>query len=119
MEKLRVMIVDDESLIVDIFSEIISEVHTVFSFLDPREAIEYLETNEVDVLLTDYNMPNVNGLELGELAYNKYGAYVILMTGYSNIIDKPPFVGSIRLKPCSVYEILKEISHIGMSVKHG
>lgn len=39
-------------------------MEVVGSFLDPLSLLEYLKTNDVDVVFTDINMPNMTGLEL-------------------------------------------------------
>ena len=38
--------------------------HTVMEAADGREAMELFDGRDVDLLITDYNMPNVNGAEL-------------------------------------------------------
>lgn len=48
---------------------------------DGVEAIEQLEQNEVDFVITDWNMPNMNGLELTKKIRGdaKFGSLPILM----------------------------------------
>ena len=38
----------------------------VVSFIDPIKALDFITTNDVDIIFTDYMMPNLNGLELIE-----------------------------------------------------
>jgi len=38
----------------------------VKSFLDPIEALDFIVNNEIDIIFTDYMMPQLNGLELIE-----------------------------------------------------
>lgn len=40
------------------------DMEVVSSFLDPVDLLEYLKTDDVDVIFTDINMPNMTGLEL-------------------------------------------------------
>lgn len=65
---IRVLIVDDSSTIRRIISRCLERaevgVTEVFEASDGREALELLTTKAVDVVLTDINMPNMNGLQL-------------------------------------------------------
>jgi two-component system chemotaxis response regulator CheY len=65
---IRVLIVDDSSTIRRIISRCLERaevgVSEVFEASDGREALDLLNTQQVDVVLTDINMPNMNGLEL-------------------------------------------------------
>jgi len=36
----------------------------VVNFIDPIKALHFISTNDVDIIFTDYMMPNLNGLEL-------------------------------------------------------
>lgn len=63
--ELRLMIVDDEAINVMLLEEIAKEMgHDPVSFMDPQEALEWAKMNEVDLLITDFNMPKMNGLDL-------------------------------------------------------
>ena len=65
----NVLVVDDEPLvgqmIVDCLQEAVGEVRSV---TDSREALPLLENWDADVLVTDIQMPHINGLELVALA---------------------------------------------------
>jgi len=41
-------------------------MEVVGKFLDPKDMLSYLKTEDVDVIFTDINMPNMTGLELIE-----------------------------------------------------
>jgi len=63
---LTVMIVDDQSTGRIVLSEIIRSLDAsleVVTFSDPVEAIEYARKHPVDMVLTDYKMPNMDGIE--------------------------------------------------------
>ena len=68
-KKLEVVVVDDEVSITDLLESYIhflSKSAAVHSFNDPIEAQRFIKQNTVDVLITDYKMPNVNGIQLME-----------------------------------------------------
>ena len=59
------MIVDDEAGIRDLLSEALSEKgFDVTSAKDGRESLRYMRKIAFDLLITDINMPNLNGIEL-------------------------------------------------------
>lgn len=63
--ELRLMIVDDEPINVILLEEIAKEMgHSPISFFAPGEALEWAKLNMVDVILVDFNMPVMNGLDL-------------------------------------------------------
>lgn len=80
---ISIVIVDDKESITDLFEsyfnilDISCELHT---FNDPVLALEFLKSNSVHVVITDYNMPNVNGLEL--LSNAPADAVKIMISGY-------------------------------------
>ncbi len=61
-----VLILDDQSTGRKILEEIIHTIDMeleVASFADPREALEQVRQNSPDLILTDYRMPQMNGVE--------------------------------------------------------
>lgn len=64
---LTCIIVDDEYLAIEILSTYLCKMEDLQlskSFTDPTAALEYLQTNCVDILFLDVQMPEVNGFEL-------------------------------------------------------
>jgi two-component system chemotaxis response regulator CheY len=64
----RVLVVDDSSSIRAIIKKIIKvsgfDVAEFLDACDGREALSIMAANQVDLVLTDINMPNMNGLDL-------------------------------------------------------
>ncbi len=63
----KVLIVDDESTGRTILSKIIQQVEddiAVEAFDNPLEALKWLDDNHPDLIVTDYRMPEMNGIEL-------------------------------------------------------
>lgn len=65
---LNVLIVDDSSAIRKILVRVLSQtdlpIKQVHEANDGAEALKIVETNDVSLILSDINMPNVDGLEL-------------------------------------------------------
>ena len=63
----KVLIVDDESTGRTILSKIIQQVEDdicVEAFDNPLEALNWLDNNHPDLIVTDYRMPDINGVDL-------------------------------------------------------
>ena len=66
----RVLIVDDESTGRTILAKIIQQAEEdvlVETFDNPLQALEWLDHNHPDLIITDYRMPDINGVELIKL----------------------------------------------------
>ena len=83
----KVLLVDDESLIREAISENIQWSEMGFHFMgaceNGRQAMEVIEKEQPDLLLTDINMPFVDGMELTKFVYENYpDTKVIIISGF-------------------------------------
>ena len=86
---LTLLIVDDEVLIADGLRDMLAEAFAgrlnVICCYSAAAAIEAASGQGIDILLTDINMPNVNGLQLHRAIRDVYpSCRVIYLTGYSD-----------------------------------
>ncbi|WP_020620530.1 response regulator [Paenibacillus daejeonensis] len=85
----RLLIVDDEAIITDGLAEILGglgleglEICTAYS---GSEALEWLNSTRIDVVLSDIRMPELDGLELLEMIRRDWPrCRVIFLTGYND-----------------------------------
>lgn len=64
--KRQVVVVDDQSTGRMILEKIILQIANdieVIDFADPKEALYWLSNNKADLIVTDYRMPSINGIE--------------------------------------------------------
>lgn len=82
----RLLIVDDERIIRQGLSMLPWEennIKLVEVLKNGIEAEEWIDSHEVDILLTDIRMPGITGIDLAKIALQNYpNAKVILLTGY-------------------------------------
>jgi DNA-binding NtrC family response regulator len=82
-----VLIVDDEDMVITsvrAFLNLETE-YAIHGFTDPQEASTFLETHPVDVIVSDYLMPKMNGIQLlGKAKQLQPEAARVLLTGHAD-----------------------------------
>jgi DNA-binding NtrC family response regulator len=82
-----VMLVDDEEMIITSLKAFL-QLETDFdihAFTDPEEAARFVESNPVDVAVSDYLMPKMNGIQLlGRVKEAQPEASRVLLTGHAD-----------------------------------
>lgn len=87
MNKGKIVVVDDEKIVTSAFKALFkvegySDIHL---FNSPHEAVEFLKTNAPDLIISDFIMPEMNGLEFLTEAKKLYPEVsMILLTGYAD-----------------------------------
>ena len=82
----EILVVDDDPGIVEILEELLSVSYQVDSAADGVEACARLEDKSYDLVLTDINMPRMNGMELiREISRWENPPLVIVITAYASM----------------------------------
>lgn len=82
-----IVLVDDEEMVLTSLSSflMLETDYNVETFLSPGEALAYIEHNEVDLVLSDYLMPEMDGITfLGRVRELKPEVPRIILTGYAD-----------------------------------
>ncbi|MVM41940.1 response regulator [Spirosoma sp. HMF3257] len=88
---IRVLLTDDHEIILDSLSLLLSRidsVEVVGTLIDSRQVVNFLEENEVDILLTDMDMPLLNGINLTLQVRQHFPQLKILMLTVSEDADR-------------------------------
>lgn len=83
----KIVIVDDEKIVTSAFKTLlrVEGFHDVNCFNNPEEAVEFLKNNTPDIIISDFLMPQMNGLEFLTKAKELYPEVsMILLTGYAD-----------------------------------
>ena len=68
--------------------KLFAEEYEVAAFSVPEDAVKYLRENSVDVVLTDLNMPGLDGMEVLKIVKSEpFATDVIIMTAYAKVED--------------------------------
>jgi response regulator RpfG family c-di-GMP phosphodiesterase len=85
-DKIKILYLDDEENNLIAFKALFRREYEVFTTTSAREAVEYLNQNEVPVILSDQKMPEISGVEFFEMILPDFPRSVrILVTGYADI----------------------------------
>jgi diguanylate cyclase (GGDEF)-like protein len=80
----QILIVDDDAAIRDSMLEFIQRSgYNAQTVSSAEEAIDFLKSTRVDLVITDIMLPGQNGLQLTDLIKQNYDIDIIVMTGYS------------------------------------
>jgi signal transduction histidine kinase len=86
--KHRILLVDDDKLVIDSFESVFQEFKKEFSIektTDPGRALKLLEEHNYDIIITDLVMPEVDGIQVLQRAKETQpDSEVILITAYSS-----------------------------------
>jgi len=118
MKPLRILVVDDETLQRETLGQILSEEgYVVKTAHDSQAACEWIAKEAFNVILTDFRMPVLNGLDVAKKAAQlNPQAAVLMMTAYAdvqNVIESfQAGVVDYLLKPIQVESLLRKILSI-------
>jgi len=113
----RIVIVDDEESIRKTFFLILSKTHKVYLAKNGAEAAARLKAGSVDLMIADYRLPDMNGLELVEsVRRDGFGGEVIMITAYADEIE-PDVLARLRIshffaKPLDLNALNRSIDYL-------
>lgn len=108
---MTILVVDDEPAIVRMCVQVLqAKGHTVHGFTRADEALEHLSGQAADLLVVDYKMPELNGLDFIKRAWElRPGVRVVMITahGTREVMAKANETGvqTVVLKPFTPNEL--------------
>lgn len=86
----KILLVDDEILVRDAIRENIDwkslDCELVGDCENGRQAVEFVQSHKVDVVLTDICMPYMDGMELSEFLHDNYpDILIVIFSGLGNL----------------------------------
>lgn len=118
MNRISIVIVEDEDIIrITLNDELIEEGFDVVSFSNAKDCLKYIESNSLDIIITDLKLPDINGLELLKKVKEKQPqTEMLVMTAYGSVDTaiEAMKIGAFNylMKPFSNDELLVNIEKL-------
>ena len=78
-KRLPILIIDDEPVAINLLEDFVKKINYL-ELEASYSALQFLEQHEVDILITDVQMPDINGLDFGKITYISPGYYFCFCT---------------------------------------
>jgi diguanylate cyclase (GGDEF)-like protein len=113
----RLLIVDDDEPIRTMLGEIMRQAgYDCSSAPSGEKALELLNQQDVDIVITDIKMPGLDGFGLTEIIKQKYTADVIVITGYGGEFGYEEAMekgaSDFALKPLRPQELITRVKRV-------
>lgn len=115
--KHTVLVVDDDKQFTNVIKEILQkEGYAVYAANDGKQGLDIISEHKIDIILTDIELPLINGMDLLEKAKKYYkDNEVIMITGHGNeeLAVKALRRGAMNYlrKPIDLDELLIAVDH--------
>jgi len=106
-----ILIVDDEQPIIDLLRDVLEEEgYIVVTARNGSEAIDVVQQQRVDLVLTDYMMPHMDGWHLGKyLRSNPRTAKIPVLIMSAVKVPNDGNFNSVIRKPFNLVDVLNDI----------
>lgn len=116
---LNILTVDDDDLVLTSTAEMLRDVgHRVRSASSAREALDWLEQQRFDLMITDHAMPHMTGAQLIFSVRERFpGMPVILVSGYAEEVPGQTVDVPRLAKPFSQAQLVEMVNEVA-TVSH-
>jgi len=118
MSYLKIIVVDDDCNIAKSLSDIlVLNGHEVTCSMSARQALEFLDKQPYDCLISDIKMPNMDGIELSrQVKASNHPIPIVLMTAYAtqHLLSEIIGIGvdKVVLKPVEIESLLGYLAEL-------
>lgn len=99
-EKLRILLIDDQEEVLETTRMMLEKLgHECVVTSDPIQGMATIDADHLnlDLVITDYSMPRLNGLQLVDICAHKYPALrVVISTGYGDALPRNTILANQR-----------------------
>ncbi|MEI5993579.1 response regulator transcription factor [Candidatus Enterococcus mansonii] len=113
----RVLVVEDDTMTNQVISDFLEEKgYEVLSALDGEEAWQFVQTEELDLILLDIMLPKISGLELLEKIRKSSDIPIIMLTAideeHTQLISFKQKIDDYVIKPFSPTILVKRVEAV-------
>ncbi len=108
----KILYVDDEDLNLQLFKLNFRKDYDVITMASPNDSLIAIENRDIKVVITDFKMPNINGMQLIEMIKTvRPDVVCILLSGFmeSEVVTDKSKVFSYIMKPYKKDDVLKTL----------
>lgn len=121
--KLEILVLDDEEIVCTRLKASLEKAgYAVEVFTDSREAKNRIELHKFDIVVTDLKMAHIDGLQLFQLAHDKWpDCEIILITGFATVeVTREALHKGVRdviAKPFKIADFVRMIDQLADRIK--
>ncbi len=116
----HVLLIDDETMVNDTGTLLLEDLgYRVTSFDDAKKALVFFaeQSQDFDLIITDYAMPHMNGVQLAEkIKEIREDIPILLCTGYNDVVSKESIdqwgIDDLVMKPYEFEELSETVWQI-------
>jgi DNA-binding NtrC family response regulator len=122
-EKLEILVLDDEEIVCTRLKPPLEKSgYTVECYCDSRQAKARIEQHRFDIVITDLKMAHIDGMQLFELAHDKWpDCEIIIITGFATVdVTREALHKGVRdviAKPFKIAEFIKIVDQLADSIR--
>jgi DNA-binding NtrC family response regulator len=116
MNQKRILVVDDQESMRDMLADLLDTMgHAAHTVGGGAEALDELKRGEIDLVITDLNMPVMDGMELmKEIKSRTPDLPVIVITGYGTFHTEKQVLSNgadgYIPKPCTIHRVQETVN---------
>lgn len=109
----KILYIDDETINLKVFQVLFRNHYQVITCENPYEALQKIEDENIDVIITDYKMPGMNGMDLISQIKEKYPQKIcMILSGFleSDVVLDKDKVYAFIAKPLQKEKLLEHFN---------
>lgn len=114
-DKITILVLDDDPIYRNLVENIISRKYAVYTAAKPSIAFSLMQKHSISILISDYKMPELNGLEVLERVKSQFPETEVILI--SNEGDMTTVIDALRLGAADYFAKPFKSQDIWMSVE--
>jgi DNA-binding NtrC family response regulator len=107
--QMKIMIIDDETDLLDIYNDLLGSEHNLNLFKDPKDALNHYHNDpDFDYVIVDYVLPHITGeAVIFDIKYVNPNQKIILISGWPETTNFPQNFSVTKMsKPFQTSELI-------------